>query len=127
MNCFVLNINIDMKTPLNLEVGFYFLKKILNTAFTLEKEYWKKEKHLADYFLFHIFIYLSKKYYDDIWNFQPNLSDVYPHELNRLFNEPFDEELYKITINNSFIHKMTYKTSTRKEGSFHDYFLKKGI
>ena len=109
---------------------FLFSKRnnpLLKMVFDLETEYWKKNNKLADYFLFHIFIYIAKGYYKKIWNFTPNLSDVYPHELNRLFNDKFDRDLYDITIKNSFVHKMSYKTTIKEKGSFHEYFLKEEL
>ena len=73
------------------------------------------------------FVYISKKYYPNIWECRPSLSDIYPHELNRFFNEKYENDLYDIIINNSFIHKLSYKNKEVIEWSFKEYFLKKEI
>lgn len=112
-----------------IEFGSWFIfsqknNRLLELAFKLECEYWKEHNYLADYFLFHIFIYICKDYYKNIWDIKPNLSDVYPHEYNRLFNEPFDEKLLRLTMNNSFIHKLSNKNKNKGKNTFYNLFFK---
>lgn len=92
---------------------FIFSKKnnpLLRKVLELEADYWLKEKHLDDYFLFHIFFYISKKNYPNIWNGMQSMSDVYPHELVRaVLAQDYDAEKYGNIFHNSFIHKVSYK------------------
>lgn len=111
-----------------IELGSWFMFSIKNNpllkmSFNLENEYWKRNNYLDDYFLFHIFVYISKKYYYNIWNSSVNLNDINPHELNRVFNNKFDIDTYEIIIKNCFVQKMTYKNLEFKKNSFYDYFM----
>lgn len=115
-----------------IELGSWFLfskKKnpLLSMVFELEKEYWKNNDSLDDYFLFHIFFYISKKYYEEIWNFMPSLNDINPHELNRIAKKKYDDSEYRILTKLSFVHKMTYKVSETIRGSYFDVLIKMGI
>lgn len=106
---------------------FIFSKKnnpLLTHALELEIAYWEKHNTLADYFLFHLFIYILKDKYNDIWNFKPNISDVGPHELNRSFYEEYNSDLYDIITKQTFIQKLTYKIQDYSENSFLDIFMK---
>lgn len=97
---------------------------VLQLVMKLEETYWKKHNKLEDYFLFHLFFNISLSLDPEMWDSVPKIFDLGPHSLSYSLLDDFDSELFKYYLQESFIHKLTYKFDCEpKKKSFYDYLL----
>lgn len=76
------------------------------------EEYWTCENKLLDYFLFHYILaycVLNDKECLNIFYKSPTISNFYPHVLQKMFYEKYEEKDFNDIKNNSFIHKLYWK------------------
>lgn len=87
------------------------------------EEYWKYNKKLCDYFLFHYFFTIACNCFPEYWNNVPRFSNSLPHILLlELFNE-YSESRFTDITNLSSIHKLSYKfdqSSFELKNTFYD-------
>lgn len=88
--------------------------KIVMALRELLWEYWKKENKLIDYYLIHHFMEIVSKRYHDEWLKIPKYPNSLPHILLLSFFEEFSAERYDIIMNNSPVHKLSYKIAEDK-------------
>ena len=89
-------------------------------------EYWKNEKKLIDYFLFHKMFTMAVMGHPEcqmIYKSMPLLSNFEPHQLQNLLSEKFNTKIYKEIQSWSPIHKLTYKKHIETPNSFYDYII----
>lgn len=100
--------------------------RILKVTKLLMDEYWKNEKYLYDYFLFHYFFtyaVLNDKTCRKIYETMPNLANRNPHLLQQVLLDKYDEELYEELKGLSSIHKLTYKRNETDIKTFLDQII----
>lgn len=82
---------------------------ILKNIRDLLYAYWKKERKLSEYFLWHFFLTMSYEYnyekYCDIYK----ITDENCHTLQNEILNTYDSEYYEVIKKYSPIHKLTYK------------------
>ncbi|ASY33184.1 MULTISPECIES: capsular polysaccharide synthesis protein [unclassified Streptomyces] len=83
-------------------------------------EYWRRRDiDVNYYFNHHLFesLYYLDPEFAQVWDRTPDISSHPPHALQRAMHDPFTEERLQELLDQSFIHKLTYKRDT-KPGSF---------
>lgn len=83
-------------------------------------EYWKHEKQLIHYFLYHLFFDLmveNNDFYADLWNKVPLLYDD-DEALFENFFKAYDEKLYDAIINKNPVQKLSYKYTSPSDDVF---------
>jgi hypothetical protein len=90
-------------------------------------EYWRKERYLKHYFLFHLAFALACDANDEtrrLWKQVPYHHNANAHILQFELFDPFDEKRYEEICRYSTIHKLTYKfrdpAATAIMGTFYD-------
>lgn len=99
---------------------------IINKTKLLLEEYWKKENYLIDYFLFHYFLtfaVMNDKTCKNEFYKMINMNNVYPHVLQFVFKEIYNEQLYDEIKRGSFVHKLTWKIDLPKKDDFYNFLL----
>lgn len=116
--------------------SWFIVSKQGNRLMSLVKrvmdEYWRHENKLIDYALFHCIVSFLVLHDEDCKkNYEEMMSacNIYPHLLQFNLKNKFDKELYEEIINNSFIHKLTYKhlENNVNNDSFLNYVLRNEI
>ena len=96
--------------------------KILMATRYLCYEYWKTNKELIDYFLFHDFFSIVLEFYPEEWKKIVPCDNASPHILLlRLFDD-FDETIWEYLKNEIPFHKLTYKfgeNQSKKMGTYY--------
>lgn len=85
---------------------------ILEQVKFLFEEYWEKESHLCDYYLFHLFVAIVVKHNDMNWNLwqeMPYWNNVDVHYVQAKLFEQFNDNCFQHICKKSFAHKLTYK------------------
>lgn len=94
-------------------------------------EYWKKENHLSEYFLWHMFVKMAlDKYPEDHKNID-YVSEEMSHMLLYNFFEKYNEDYWKQIKRFSNIHKLSYykfftedtKMPKNVKDTFYEYFI----
>ncbi len=90
-------------------------------------EYWKQEKRVINYFIYHIFFDLmieSNTKLAEEWRKVPVLYDDC-YELEHSFFKPYEKEKWLEINQKTHIHKLSYKYDKNKniQGSFLEYLL----
>lgn len=100
--------------------------EIIEATRDLLFEYWKKEKILYNYFLFHIFFKMATEKYKEQWNKVPTFNNVNPHMLQFELLKEYNEERFKQLKEMSTIHKLdkNVKNVEKEKYTFLDYILK---
>lgn len=107
---------------------------LINQVKYLMEEYWKREKHLCNYYLFHLLFSIVVKYDENnrmTWKNVPYIHNVDAHMLQfELFDE-FNEERFREICKKSFVHKLTYKfkdqNATTKQNTFYSHIINNPI
>jgi hypothetical protein len=101
--------------------------QILTLTRDLLFEYWKRNKILINYYLFHIMFTIATEKYSDEWKKVPRFSNVPPHILQFEITEKYEKERWDEICKMSSIHKLTQKAdfSKREKNSFYDYIIDK--
>ena len=86
-------------------------------------EYWRKENCLCDYFLFHIVFNISYKRYKIEYNSIINVTNVYPHYLQKELLNKFNQTKYRNILKKSSVHKLTNKKANNPIDLFINYII----
>ena len=82
-------------------------------------EYWKQERYLKDYFLFHLFFNMAVNFYEEDWLRVPVCGKGPPHRLQMFMFQKYDKNIWNQIVGCSSFHKLTYKVKdNRKIGTF---------
>ena len=73
--------------------------------------YWKREKTLCNYFLFHLFFSMACEKYAQDWAKVPVFSEVPPNIMGFELGNPFEKERWQQLLRMSDFHKLSYKWS----------------
>lgn len=87
---------------------------ILRLTRALLYEYWKKNRKMDDYFLFHDFFELAIETYPEEWNKVIPCSNSAPHILLLRLFEPYNEQVWSAAKSMTPFHKLTYKFDAEK-------------
>ena len=71
--------------------------------------YWKREKTLCNYFLFHFFFSMACEKYAGDWEKVPVFSEVPPNIMGFELDKPFDRERWTQLLRMTDFHKLSYK------------------
>lgn len=71
--------------------------------------YWKKKKHLCEYFLVHLFFEMVLEKYPSEWESIPFKSSIDAHILIGYMNKEFRQDEFEFIKQQSFCHKLNYK------------------
>lgn len=83
--------------------------------------YWKKEKYLKDYFLFHIFFKIATELYEDEWNNMPAYNNVSPHMLQFELEKKYVPNRWNQLISMSDFHKLNRHNNYSNKDIFTNY------
>lgn len=100
--------------------------RILNLVKKILDEYWLREDHLIDYFLFHYvlsYVVLTDKISRDIYSNMENYCNFNPHILLNVLYDRYNERLFNEIKTLTSIHKLTYQKNADIEGTFIEYLL----
>lgn len=97
---------------------------VLKTTRDLWYEYWRKENYLCDYFIFHLLFNFAYKRYKNEYNKIINLTNIYPHYLQKELLNKFNQTQYMYILRNSPIHKLTKKDPKNLTGLFYHHIIK---
>ena len=89
-------------------------------------EYWKREKHLCNYFLFHICFMVVGDLKKNAWNEIPTYSSQPPHIMQSELFDIFDENRVNELKDMTSIHKLSYKFSKEnfeKKNTVYTHFI----
>lgn len=94
---------------------------ILKMTYYLLLEYWKKEKILKHYYLFHLFFSIATEIYSDDWSKVPTYDNATPHILVGELNNEYNSNRFKQLIDMSSYFKLNYKNkySIREESVYY--------
>lgn len=106
----------------------YDNNKILSTVFYILKDYWKHEKKLKHYFMYHLVmsVVFSFKNNAFVLKKMTYLSNIPSHELQKILNDKLDSSVYEDIISKSMIHKLTYKLPVQileNRDNFYHYLI----
>ncbi len=87
---------------------------ILRLTQELLYEYWKKNKKMIDYYLFHDFFQLSLEAYPDEWDRVIPACNSIPHILLLRLFEKYDEKTWHAIKGMTSFHKLSYKSDERQ-------------
>lgn len=108
----------------NWYMSAYSNNKIILATKDLLFEYWRREKFLTHYYIFHIFFKIVTDYYKDDWEKVPTFNNVSPHILQfELLNE-FNKERFEQIKKMSPIHKLNRHMKNTKKNTFYNYIEK---
>lgn len=85
-------------------------------------KYWKKNKHMINYFIFHMFFELAIEAYPKEWNKVVPFSNSTPHILLLRLFEKHNEHMWKSIKEQTCFHKLSYKFSSNdfdKKGTYY--------
>ncbi len=85
--------------------------------------YWKKNKHLCEYFLVHLFFKMVLEKYPTEWESIPFKSSIDAHILISYMNKEFHPEEFEFIKQQSFCHKLNYK-ELMLEDNPNTYYMK---
>jgi len=100
--------------------------RVLNLVKKILDEYWLREDHLIDYFLFHYvlsYVVVTDKISRDIYSNMANYCNFNPHILLNVLYDRYNENLFNEIKSLSSIHKLTYQKNADIEGTFIEYLL----
>lgn len=100
--------------------------RVLNLVKLILEEYWKKEDHLIDYFLFHYvlsYVVLTDQISQKTYSVMPNYCNFNPHLLLNMLYDRFNKDLFNEVKSLSAIHKLTYQKNADIEGTFIEHLL----
>lgn len=84
--------------------------------------YWKKEKHLCNYNLFHIFFALASEVYKEEWNKVPVFSNIQPHIMQFELFKPYSKERIMQIFRGADFHKLNWRLMKKeKDDTYTNY------
>ena len=88
-------------------------------------EYWRNERGLKDYFIFHIFFALAARKYAEEWNRMPLFNNISPHVLQFELGSEFSEERWSQILSFSSLHKLNRRMDySDRPNSFYAHILR---
>ena len=106
--------------------------RILQQTKFLFEQYWERENHLCNYYLFHLFFSLVADYDDTnriAFQQMPYYNNVDVHVLSHKLTSPYSESEFARICNNAFAHKLTYKFQDKKilkkDNTFYNFIINK--
>lgn len=99
-------------------------QKILLLTKKLLFEYWRREKYLREYYLFHLFFAMSSRRYEEDWNKIPNFNNHNPHMLQFELGDNYDENRWEQLKYFSDVHKLNNHYNYSDDDTFYGYLLK---
>ena len=106
--------------------------RILQQTKFLFEQYWERENHLCNYYLFHLFFSLVADYDDTnriAFQQMPYYNNVDVHVLSHKLTSPYSESEFARICNNAFAHKLTYKfqdtSFLKKDNTFYNFIINK--
>lgn len=106
-------------------------ERILQQTKYLLECYWKKERRLCDYFLFHLLMALVSDRDEKNrkrWTDMPFVGNANAHRMQAMLFKPYTDKLYDSICEGSFIHKLTYKFTNpelvREEGTLYSHIVR---
>lgn len=98
--------------------------RILAATQYLIYQYWREQKSMWDYFLFHDFMSIVLDRYEDEWKKVVPVDNATPHILLlRLFDE-YDERIWSTMKMQTPFHKLSYKFNTKQAELIGTYYNK---
>ena len=97
---------------------------ILKTTRDLLYEYWRKEMHLHNYFIFHLLFKIAYERYINDYIKMPNYSNIPVHLLQKQLLNKFNDTLLLNILKIASVHKLTEKMSSDKN-SFVNHIIDK--
>jgi len=96
----------------------------------LLERYWKQERHLCHYYMFHMLLSMILRNTDEgrrILNEMPYVSNAEVHLLQKALFEPYNEKRLQDFKRRAFCQKLTYKfkpgTSTSDKNTFYSHII----
>lgn len=108
-------------------VSSWFITAWTNHKFMLAQrtllfDYWEKYDYQADYFLFHHFISIISEFYAEDWKKIIQFPNSFPHVLQLMMFEPFEQEKWNAITKACPFHKLTYKHNTEDMAEKNTYY-----
>ncbi|WP_202107663.1 capsular polysaccharide synthesis protein [Succinivibrio dextrinosolvens] len=100
--------------------------RILSLVKLILDEYWKREEHLIDYFLFHYvlsFVVVSDDKSREVFSRMPNFCNFNPHLLLNVLYDKYNESLFNEIKSLTSINKLTYQKNANIDGTFIEHIL----
>jgi len=98
--------------------------RILMAVRSMCHEYWKNNKSLKEYFLFHCFMAIVLNHFEEDWKNIIPICNSIPHILLLRLFEPYNEKIIDATMELTPFHKLSYKFSEDKfelKGTYYEY------
>lgn len=119
---------INSMTGSNWFLHAYPKNPIICRVKQLLDEYWRCETCLVDYFIFHCFLTFAVMHDSKcraIFNEMPTFANIYPHILQNVFSDLYNETLWRDISGNSFVHKLKWKnvSYSKDENNFYNFLL----
>lgn len=92
----------------NWLIGGTSNQPILLMTQKLLHEYWRRERRLRNYFIFHLFFTMATEVYERDWKNVPTFSNVPPHLLQFEMTDTFDPNRWKQIKHSAAIHKLNH-------------------
>lgn len=105
----------------NWYMSAYSNNKIILTTRDLLFEYWKRERFLTHYFIFHIFFKMVTDYYKEEWEKVPIFNNVSPHTLQFELLNKFNKERFEQIKGMSPVHKLSRHLENKNKNTFYNY------
>lgn len=102
--------------------------KLLITTRNLLYKYWKRNKYITDYFIFHQFFTIACQRYQEECKKIPPYTNENPHILLLHLFDKYNDNLWEDWKKQTCFHKLSYKfnnNDTEKEGTFYEVIIKK--
>lgn len=100
--------------------------RLLKLVKLILDEYWRREDHLINYFLFHYvltYVVIHDELSRNTYASLPNLCNFNPHLLLSILYDHFDKDLFSEISLLSPVHKLTYQKHADIEGTFIEFLL----
>lgn len=109
----------------NWLISAYANSNIIIATQRLLFEYWKNEKILNNYFIFHLFFKIATEKFEKEWKEVPAYSNIPPHTLQFELLDDFNAERYEQIKDISPIHKLNRVTVNEDKSrfTFYDYII----
>lgn len=105
-------------------ISAYSNNNILRLTQNLLFEYWKREKILTNYFIFHLFFSMATEKFKDEWEKVPTFSNANPHILQFECLEKYDSKRFEQIKKISSVHKLDKNLEKNKiKDTYIEYIL----
>ena len=106
-------------------ISSYTNQKISLLTRELIYEYWKKEKKLSNYFLFHILFKIAVENCNEEWKRVPTYSNINPHILLFEYLDEFNDKRFEDIKKISSVHKLNRRLENddKEKYTYYDYIV----